>query len=154
MGTCNGAAVLLGMIGCVENWRPIVRPTVSSSAYTVVVMATAAVGFVADSTRTILIAALLGLPASIIAVPGYYVVYGVLALVPGANPSSSAGSGSCTPAGSCHESVTGELATWFTITTDAVGILALTAAALLNVIVFRMLTARRRGVSGVTSPGH
>jgi hypothetical protein len=112
------------------------------------------VGFSVDSTRMILLAALLGLPASVLALPGYYFMYGMLALVPGANPSSSAGSGSCAPDGSCHGSVAGEPAVWFTISTDALGILALTGAALLNVVVFRTLTARRRSASAVTNPRH
>lgn len=131
------------MIMCVTHLRPSVRPTLGASIYTLVVAVIAAVGFTTQSTSTILIAVGLALPASTLALPGYYVMYGLLALVPGANPSSSSGSGSCTYGGGCHESVTGEPAAWFTTTTDALGILALTVAALLNVILFRVLTARR-----------
>jgi hypothetical protein len=74
-----------------------------------------------------------------------YVVYGVLALIPGANPSSSTGSSSSDAYGSTLTTVTtGTPAAWFTVTTHVLGILALTAAAFLNVLLFRALAARRR----------
>lgn len=127
--------------------------TLGASIYVLVVAVTAAVGFITDSTRTILLAALLGLPASLFALPGYYLMYGLLALVPGANPSSSSGSVSCAPDGTCHGSVTGEPAAWFLITADALGILALSGAALLNVVVLRLLTAHpRRSTSAAADP--
>jgi hypothetical protein len=132
--------------------RERVRPTLAASAYVLAVAATAAVGFTAESTATILLAALVALPGSIAAVPGYYMAYGLLALVPGANPSRSSGSGSCAPDGSCHRTVVGDPAVWFTITTDALGILALTGAALVNVVVFRTVMARRRGRGGAMAP--
>ena len=116
------------------------------AAYVLTVGAIATYGFAADSTAAILAAAALALPTSIVAVPGYYLAYGLLALVPGANPSSSSGSGGCSPGVGCHESATGELAPWFAITTDVIGVLALTAAALLNVVFLRMHTRRRRPV--------
>ena len=69
----------------------------------------------------------------------------VRALVPGANPSSSSQSGSCTPSGDCLSKTTGDLAVAvFIVTSEIIGVLALTAAALLNVAVLRNLTARRR----------
>lgn len=114
------------------------------SVYALGVAVVAAVGFFGDSTPTILLAAVLSLPASVIAIPGYYLTYGLLALVPGANPSESSGSGSCTGGGDCSVSTTGDLADWFQVTTDVVGVLALTCAALLNVLTLRILTTRRR----------
>ena len=101
-------------------------------------------GFTAASTPSILLAAFLSLPSSVLAVPGYYLAYGLLALVPGANPSSHAGSGSCTPNGGCATSTTGDLATWFAVTTEVIGVLALIAAAPANVAILRLLKARRR----------
>jgi hypothetical protein len=124
--------------------RERVRPTWGTSAYVGTVAATAAAGFVADSTALILIAALVALPASVLAMPGYYVAYGLVALVPGANPSSSSGYQSCSPDGTCHGSVEGELAAWFAITADALGIVALTGAALVNVVGLRAVIARRQ----------
>jgi hypothetical protein len=127
--------------------------TLGPSIYVLVVAVTAAVGFITDSTRTILLASLLALPASLFALPGYYFMYGMLAWVPGANPSSSSGSVSCAPDGTCHGSVTGQPAAWFLITADALGILALSGAALLNVVVLRLLTAHlRRSTNAAADP--
>jgi len=116
----------------------------AEGTYVLIVMVIAAVGFTTGFTPMILLAAFLALPSSVIAVPAYYVTYGLLALVPGANPSRGTGSASCTPSGECRESTTGDLAAWFTIATEVIGILALTAAGLLNVILLRSLIARRR----------
>jgi hypothetical protein len=114
------------------------------SAYVLLVAVLAAVGFLSDSTPPILLAAFLSLPVSVIALPGYYAVYGLLALVPGANPSvSSSSARSCTEDGVCSRSVIGEQAGWFVVTTEVAGVLALTCAALLNVLALRVLTARR-----------
>lgn len=117
------------------------------STYIVVVAVTATVGFSTDSTRTILIAAALGLPSSLFAVPAFYAAFGLLALVPGANPSSSSGSGYCTRDGDCEWTSTGDPAAWFLPTTDVLGIVALTGAALLNVVLLTLLirVARRPG---------
>ena len=120
-------------------------------AYVVIVAAVAVIGFTTGSTAVILLAGLLALPASVPAVIGYYVVYGLLAQVPGANPDSSSGSASCTASGECHGSSTGDLATWFVLVTDTVGVLALTLAAVLNVALARLLWRRRRGVRGSAS---
>jgi hypothetical protein len=114
------------------------------SIYVLGVAAVSTLGFASGSTPTILLAALFALPSSVVAVPAYYGVYGLLALFPGANPSSGAGSGSCAPNGECQVSATGDAAAWFTFTTEGVGILALTAAALLNAVVLRNLIAARR----------
>jgi hypothetical protein len=115
-------------------------------AYVLTVVVVAICGFVLGSTGAIALAALLALPTSVPAIVGYYVVYGLLALVPGANPSSSTGSGACSPGAVCQQSSSGDLATWFAVTTGVVGVLALTAAALLNVLVLRKLTGHRRPV--------
>lgn len=112
--------------------------------YVLAVASTAALGFATGSTAAILLAALLALPASILATPAYYFAYGVLALVPGANPSRSIGSASCSPDGSCQEFSTGEVAAWFTVATDTLGILALTGAAVLNVVLVRAVKARHQ----------
>ncbi|GAA4701105.1 hypothetical protein [Nocardioides conyzicola] len=117
---------------------------VAAAAYVVVVATVATVGFTTGSTAGILIAAALSLPASVPAIVGYYLVYGLLALVPGANPDSSTGSMSCTAEGVCSGSSNGDLATWFVVATDAVGIVALTAAAVLNVVLLRMVRRGRR----------
>ena len=53
-----------------------------SSAYVLTVAAVATVGFVAESTAVILLAALLSLPVSVIALPGYYVANALVTLVP------------------------------------------------------------------------
>lgn len=124
---------------------PSVRLTVRSLLYVVVVALIAGVGFTEQSPWPILLAALLALPASIVAVPCYYLAYGFLALIPGANPSSSSGSATFAPDGRMLTSVsTGMPATWFTITTFVLGILALTVAAFVNVLLLRALATRRR----------
>ena len=119
------------------------------SVYVLVVAVVAAEGFVVESTAVILLAALLSLPASVIALPGYYVAYGLLALVPGANPNESSGSSYCTSGGDCVSSTTGDLADWFQATTEVLGVLAFTCAALINLLALRILTARRRSAGAV-----
>jgi len=109
------------------------------------VAALATFGFIQGSPGPIVLAAVLALPASIVAVPCYYLVYGLLALVTGANPSSSSGSGSSAAArGSSTTVTTDDMATWFAVTTDVLGVLALTAAAALNVLLVRAVLSRRR----------
>src|SRR5665647_1710055 len=98
-----------------------------------------------ESRTAILFAALLAVPASFVALPCYYLAYGLLALIPGANPSSSSGSATFAPDGRMLTSVsTGMPAAWFTITTFVLGILTLTVAAFVNVLLLRALAARRR----------
>lgn len=124
---------------------PSVRLNVKSSLYVVAVALIAAVGFTEQSVWLILFAALLAVPASIVAVPCYYLAYGFLALIPGANASSNSGSATFAPDGRMLTTVsTGMPATWFTITTVVLGILALTVAAFVNVLLLRALAARRR----------
>ena len=121
-----------------------VRLTVRSLIYGVAVALIAALGFTEQSPWPILLAALLAVPSSIVAVPCYYLAYGFLALIPGANPSSSSGSATLAPDGRMLTSVsTGTPAAWFTVTTFVLGILALTVAAFVNVRLLRSLAARR-----------
>lgn len=77
--------------------------------YIVAVAATAGSGFAAESTSAILIAAALTLPASIVALPGYYVLYGLLSQVTGGNSDTSRGSASCSGTGECITSTAGGL---------------------------------------------
>jgi hypothetical protein len=121
------------------------RARLLEAAYVLAVAGVAAWGFTADSTAAILAAVVLALPCGIPALVGYYVAYGLLALVPGANPSSGSGSGSCTAEGVCQQYTTGDLAPWFAHTADVVGILALNAAAAVNVMLLRLAVCRRRG---------
>ena len=117
-----------------------------ASIYVLTVAATAAFGFVRESTPTVLLAAALSFPASVIGLPGYYLVYGLLASVTNANPSDASGSTSCTAGGDCTSSTSGDPAVWFQVTTDILGILALTCAAVLNAFLLRrMAEGRRRG---------
>ena len=118
------------------------RRGVAEAAYVIVVGVLAAAGFTTGSTAAILLAALLALPSSVPALVGYYVAYGLLAQVPGANPSSSSGSASCPAAGPCQDHATGGAAAWLTVTTGALGVLALVAAAVLNVVLLRKLGRR------------
>ena len=88
---------------------------------------------------------MLAVPASMVLVPCYYLAYRFLALIPGANPSSNSGSATFAPEGRMLTSVsTGMPAAWFTITTFVLGILTLTVAAFVNVLLLRALAARRR----------
>jgi len=131
---------------------PSVRLTVRSSLYVVAVALITAVGFTEQSAWPILFAALLAVPASIVAVPCYYLAYGFLALIPGANPSSNSGSATFAPDGRMLTTVsTGMPAAWFTITTFVLGVLALTVAAFVNVLLLRALAARRRSKVPVTT---
>lgn len=123
-----------------------IRWTWGSETYVAVVAACATSGLVGHTAWPVLLAATISLPAAIVTLPGYYVVYGLLALIPGANPSSSSGSGSADAGGHLTSTVlTGTQATWFTLTTAALGVLLLTAGAVVNVVLVRVLVARRRG---------
>jgi hypothetical protein len=124
-----------------------------AAAYVATVAAIATIGFTAGSTAAILLAGLLALPASVPAIIGYYIVYGLLAQVPGANPDTGSGYEACTPIGECDGSSTGDLATWFVVTAGVVGILALTVAALLNVVLVRVLFRGSASASGRTRSG-
>ncbi|HEU5037223.1 MAG TPA: hypothetical protein VFT70_09460 [Nocardioides sp.] len=115
-----------------------------AAAYVATVTGLAALGFAGDSTAVILLAAALTLPSGVPAVVGYYVAYGLLALAPGANPSVSTGT-SCNSIG-CVSSLTGGPAPWFAVTTDLLGVVALAGAALVQVLLVRLvLRGRRKG---------
>ncbi|MCR6492484.1 hypothetical protein [Cellulomonas sp. P24] len=126
-----------------------IRWTWGSETYVAVVAACATLGLTGLTGHTawpVLLAAAISLPASVVTLPGYYVVYALLGLVPGANPSSSSGSGSADAGGHLTSAfLTGTQATWFTLTTAALGVLLLTAGAVVNVVLVRVLVARRRG---------
>lgn len=101
------------------------------------------VGFASHSAPALLTAAALTLPASVVALPVYYVLYGLVSQIPGANPLHSSGSGF-----SSHEVVvvttSGMPAPWFAPTTHLLGILVLTLGAVLNVLLVRGVLARRK----------
>jgi hypothetical protein len=69
-----------------------------------------------------------------------------------ANPDVVRSGGRCTPSGGCESISTGEPADWFLQTMDLVGVLALAGATVLNVLLLRMLTERRR--NRTQSPGN
>ena len=127
----------------------LLRP--ASMAYVLAVAATAALGFVIGSPVPVLLAAAATLPASVVTMPLFYVVTGLLGLVPGANPSSSSGSGSGTVDGTATTHETGAAATWWTVSTHVVGVLAIAAAAAANVLLVRRLRTRRRTTSAVAA---
>lgn len=112
-------------------------------AYVGAVTTLASVGFTHDSTVLILIAAAVTLPLGIPAMLGYYAMYGLLALVPGANPSEASGSTTCTADGVCTSTGTGDLAGWFALTTDVLGVVVLAGAAVGNALLWRRLVHRR-----------
>ncbi len=120
----------------------------AATGYVVTVAFLAAAGFIADSTLLIVGAALMALPASVTAMPGFYVAYGLLALIPGANPSRASGTSTCTVAGVCTSSSSGDPAQWFLLSADLLGIVALTAAAVLNVVVVGWLAGRHQSAVG------
>lgn len=122
-----------------------------SAVYVIVVGALAAVGFIAETPWPILLAACVTLPVSVVAVPGYYLVYGLLAWVSGANPSQSTGSGTSFPDGTVASTETGSLPAWFTLTTSVIGVLIFAGAAVVNLYLLRRLR-RRRGMSTASPP--
>ena len=131
----------------------MLRPTPVGWAYVVGVFLQLDFGFVSVLPWPILLAALLAFPFSVLALPAFYVVAGLLGLVLGSDESSgSSGSGSCGPIGECDAVTSGDGTTWLAVTTDVVGILALTAAALLNAVLWRSVaTARRRKAAAVST---
>jgi hypothetical protein len=123
-----------------------------ASIYVLAVAVLATLGFTVGSAAIILVTAFLTLPSSIVAVPGYYIAYGLLAQVPGANPSHSRGSASCDSHGVCDAVTTGDPASWFTLTTDVIGASALIAAGVLNLVLLRRVVASRRIRAEVRRP--
>jgi hypothetical protein len=124
--------------------HPYLRPTAGATGYVLAVAAAATVGFVTGSPVPILLAAAASLPASLLSMPLFYLTYGLLALVPGANPSSSSGSVSSTANGVVTSHTTGDPAGWFTVTTHVAGVLLLAAGAVADVVLVRALAAGRR----------
>lgn len=123
-----------------------VKVTWIHAVYVAVVAVCAAIGFIIQAPQPILLAAALTLPASIVALPTYYLAYGLLAQIPGANPSSSSGSGSSAGPGSPPVTVTtGDLAPWFAVSTQVLGILLLTVAAFVNIVILQSVLDRRSG---------
>ncbi len=125
-----------------------------SVGYIVTVTLVAAAGFAGQTLWLVVVAALLAVPASIVALPCYYLTYGLLALVPGANPSSSSGSRTAAPGGRVLSTVgSGEPAAWFTVAAVVLGVLSLALAASVNVRLARSVSARRRsGGAAPTAP--
>ena len=129
------------------------RPTPGCSVSVVAISSLAALGFIEGTPGPIIVAAVLALPTSLIAAPGYYVLFGLLALVPGANPSTSSGTGTGAADGTAISSVSSGLpAHWFTVSTVVLGIVVLAAAAILNVLLARTLMARRKVVPSQHEP--
>ena len=125
--------------------HPYLRPTPGATGYVLAVAGAATVGFVTGSPVPLLLAAAASLPASLLSMPLFYLAYGLLALVPGANPSSSSGSGSSGSAdGVVTTHSTGDPAAWFTVTTHVAGVLLLAAGAVADVALVRSLAANRR----------
>ncbi len=124
--------------------HPYLRPTAGAAGYVLAVAAATTVGFVTGSPAPILLAAAATLPASLLSMPLYYLAYGLLALVPGANPSSASGSASSTADGVVTSHTTGDAATWFTATAHVAGVLLLAAGAVADVVLVRALAAGRR----------
>ncbi|MEO9151804.1 MAG: hypothetical protein ABI243_05335 [Lapillicoccus sp.] len=117
------------------------RPSLRTSLYVVVVAVIAAVGFVGHTPLPIIGAAVLAAPASAGLVPCYYLAYGLLAQVPGANPATSSGHGTVMPDGTRVDVVDGAQAVWFVVTTQTLGIVTLALAACLNVVILRAIAS-------------
>ena len=117
--------------------RPRSRRWVAEAAYVLCVAAVAAWGFYTDSTATILLAVLLALPMGGPALVGYYVAYGLVAGVSGANPDVARSGGAVHAQRWLRVLHHGRAGGWFLHTMDVIGVLALAAAAVLNVILLR-----------------
>ncbi|MCX6459954.1 MAG: hypothetical protein NTZ03_06555 [Actinobacteria bacterium] len=120
------------------------RWLVVSTVYIIAAGVLATVGFALANPLPILLAALITIPCSVVALPAYYLAYGLLAQLPGANPSSSSGSGSVSSDGAVTSTTsTGMPAEWFTTITPIIGVGALVAAAIANVFIARAFAAQR-----------
>lgn len=117
--------------------RDLVGPW--SLGYVLAASALGLAGFASGSFAPIGLAALLTLPACLVTIPAWYLVYGLLALVPGANPDTASGSGGS----DVVTTTTGDPAAWFTTVTDVAGVLAIAVAAVLDVILVRAVLRRR-----------
>ena len=120
------------------------RWSVASTVYVIAAGVLATVGFALANPLPILLAALITIPCSVVALPAYYLAYGLLAQLPGANPSTSSGSGSVSSDGTVTSTTsTGMPAEWFTTITPIIGVGALVAAAIANVFIARAFAAQR-----------
>ena len=115
-------------------------------SYVAAVMLLAAVGFATGQALLVGIAALVTLPVGIAAVPMIYLMAGVMAFVPGANPSQASGSGYAGPHGHVVVTQTGQPASWYLVSIDVVGVVVLVLAAVANVLLLDLLVRRRRRV--------
>lgn len=95
------------------------------AAYLLTTAVLATCGVLEQTPGPLLWAIGLSLPTSVLTTVGYYLAYGFLALVPGANPPS------------------GELATWFAVTTGLLAVLQVVVAGAGNVVLLRLLIRGR-----------
>lgn len=58
-------------------------------------------------------------------------------------PDTGRRSATCAPGRTCQVSETGDLATWFALSTDVLAVLLLTSAAAVNLVLFRLMVSRR-----------
>ena len=113
-------------------------------AYVVVAGGSAAAGFALARPWPILFAAIITLPSSVAALLAYYLSYGLLAQLPGANPSSSSGSATVLPDGSVIAATsTGDVATWFTVVMPLIGVGVIAAAAAITVSLVHAFVTRQ-----------
>ena len=121
------------------------RWSVASTLYVIATGLLASVGFALANPWPILLATLITLPSSIIALPAYYLAYGLLSQLSGANPSTSSGSGSVSSDGAVTSTISIAMpAEWLTTLTPILGVGAIVAAAIANVFITRTLAAQRK----------
>src|SRR5689334_20553282 len=125
-----------------ETTRPWWRLTALEAAYVLVVGVLAAWGwFVSGTPLPILVAAGLALPTSIAALVAFYLSYGLLSQVFGVSNVDAGGASSSSGAQTIHDfSAT-------MLVADSLGVLLLMAAAVVNVVLLRRLSARRRATA-------
>jgi hypothetical protein len=108
----------------------------------ITVAALVAAGMLLQSPGLFVVAAVMTIPSSIAAVPTYYVLYGITALIPGANPSSGSGKGVSTPGGGTVSVVTGEPALWFTVSMGVLAVVVMALAAYANALALKAIRER------------
>jgi hypothetical protein len=114
-----------------------------SRGYIAGVAALVAAGVLLQSPGPFLVAVLVTLPSSIVAMPVYYLLYGVVAYLSGGNPSSSSGTGTSAPDGTTVTVVTGEPALWFTVAVGVLAVLVMACAAWANAMGLKVIRSRR-----------
>jgi hypothetical protein len=100
-------------------------------------------GFASYSTPALVAALVLTVPASVVTLPAFYVLYGLVSQIPGANPLHSSGSGLSSD-GSVIVVTSGMPAPWLAPTMHTLGVLLITLGAVLNVLLARAVLARRK----------